>query len=492
MKQLYLALLILSSSSLSAQVYEDAEDGSTERWIISDNKPAKATIKNISDNNNRLIQLSGKRTKNEYLLGGINSQDGWNDLDNDSLKWDMKFSERFAIYIPIETEAGSRYLVYSAKKKSKGLRGKYIHIGLGKKLKNGKLHTIERNIQEDLQRFDTSNALIAINGFIVRGSGEVDNIETSASSDNNNIDNNTNLVLQSFSANNIKTNQAEIRIFSRNVASYQVEYGEDENLGLLSQKVENIPQNDAIQILFTTLNNLKANQQYFFKLHLFDAEGQETLSKIKTFTTQEEAQDNGIELALLSSEIQNITAKTVQLGFKFNEPIKSFQIQYGTTQNLGKETTKKENIQVQSLSQSIAALQPNTKYFYKVLASDNTGNNFVSTIREFTTKDGVVEDVNDPTFRIESLRVFTIDRLEAQIFATLYGVQTAELQYSEDETFTNPLIAESILNSRGLKQFLFSKLNGLTPNTQYFYRVRAINNNQEEIFSETKTFKSRR
>ncbi|CAA6807212.1 MAG: Unknown protein [uncultured Sulfurovum sp.] len=493
MKQLYLALFLLSSSSLSAQVYEDAEDGSTQRWIISDNKPAKASIKNISLNDNKVIKLSGKRTKNEYMLGGINSENGWNDLDNDSLKWDMKFSEYFAIYIPIETENGIRYLIYTAKNKSTGLRGKYIHIGLGKKLKNGEMHTIKRNIQEDLQRFDRSNELIGINGFIVRGSGEIDNVETSASSEsNNNIANNTNLILQSFSANNIKSTQAEIRILGQNIASYQVEYGENENLGLFSEKVEGITQNNASQILFTSLNDLKAKQQYFFKVQLFDSENQQILSETKTFTTKEAVQDNAINLSLTSSTIQNITAKTVKLGFQFNEPIKSFQIKYGTTENLDKETRKKENIQVQSLSESIASLQPNTKYFYQVLASDNTNNNFVSPLQEFTTQNANVEEVNDPTFRIESLIIFTIDSLEAQTIATLYGAETAELQYSEEATFQNVLTAESLLTNRGLKQSLFSKLTGLKANTKYFYRVRAVNDEQKEIFSETKTFTSRK
>ena len=50
--------------------YEDAEDGSTDRWYVYDNTPSGAQINNVydSDRQSHVIELSGSGTDNGYRL----------------------------------------------------------------------------------------------------------------------------------------------------------------------------------------------------------------------------------------------------------------------------------------------------------------------------------------------------------------------------------------------------------------------------------------
>jgi len=159
-------------------VYEDAEDGNIEGWSIYDNTPEGAVIANIEDptRGGRVIELSGDRYNNGYILGGRNSTSGWNNTTHQQLRWSMNYSEGFAIYIPIDTTNGQRYLVYSPHNADRGISGQYIRLGLGANARNGTWQTFTRDIAQDLQRFEPNNQLQSINGFMVRGSGRIDDI----------------------------------------------------------------------------------------------------------------------------------------------------------------------------------------------------------------------------------------------------------------------------------------------------------------------------
>lgn len=162
------------------QMYEDAEDGNIDGWSIYDATPAGATITNVADatRGGHVIELRGDRYNNGYILGGRTSSEGWNNRQNRILSWSMNYNEGFAIYIPIETTNGQRYLVYSADDNDRGISGDYIRMGLGANAANGTWQSFARDLETDLQRFEANNALVAINGFMVRGSGRFDDIET--------------------------------------------------------------------------------------------------------------------------------------------------------------------------------------------------------------------------------------------------------------------------------------------------------------------------
>ena len=161
-----------SNSDSCKVVYEDAEDGNITGWRIYDNSPTGATIENIiDDEKGKVISLSGNGRKNGYLLGGIGSKTGWNDINRHILTWSMKTSEFFTIFVSLTTENGHRYLLYTPQNKNY----RFTH-GIGKEAMDGTWHSFNRNLDNDLKDVESNNSIISVNGFLVRGSGLYDDI----------------------------------------------------------------------------------------------------------------------------------------------------------------------------------------------------------------------------------------------------------------------------------------------------------------------------
>jgi len=161
----------------SATTYEDAEDGTTIRWSIYDNSPDGATIKNIYDNDrqSRVIQFSGSGTQNGYRL---KNDDGttWQNSNQFVIQWSMKYSESFYVYIDVQTTSGHRYLYYTRADYDGLGSGEYIHHGLGSHVTDGKWHNFFRDLQADLDDGQPGEKILKVNGFLIRGSGYVDDI----------------------------------------------------------------------------------------------------------------------------------------------------------------------------------------------------------------------------------------------------------------------------------------------------------------------------
>ncbi len=185
MKKIFM-ILVLNLTFLSAMVYENGNERNTDGWRVYDSSPAGASISFLYDRDiqSGIIHLEGTGRRNGFMIGGIQGADIWNDRDHNTLLWEMKFDDRFVIYVSVETSNGQRYLTYSAIDNNIGKQGEYIYLGLGAETRDGEWHKIRRNVAEDVRRFEPENRLIAINGFLVRGSGFIDNIE-SFQGDNN-------------------------------------------------------------------------------------------------------------------------------------------------------------------------------------------------------------------------------------------------------------------------------------------------------------------
>lgn len=174
------SLKIDDISLSSCLTYEDAEDGSTLGWNILDNIPAGATVTNINDfvKGGKVIELKGDGANNAFELGGKSgSERAWNNKSNTTIKWSGSFTEHFTIYIQVLTTKGFRYLFYTPINTDAGLvPNSNVHHGLGIDAKDGNWHSFTRDLQADLQQYDPDNAIISVDGFMVRGSGKVDDI----------------------------------------------------------------------------------------------------------------------------------------------------------------------------------------------------------------------------------------------------------------------------------------------------------------------------
>ena len=155
-----------------------------QAWHVYDATPAGASITTINDaQKGTVVKVRGTGTKNGYVLGGWeNSKEALNRTEK-RIKWSMKYSEDFTVFVRVMTENGGRYLMYSNTPHNSAVDNVYVHRGLGASVANGTWQTIERDLDADLHKNEPNNSITAINGFYVRGSGLIDFGGTSSLSD---------------------------------------------------------------------------------------------------------------------------------------------------------------------------------------------------------------------------------------------------------------------------------------------------------------------
>jgi len=177
-----LFLSILFTPYVYATVYEDAESLTIEKWEIYDANPVGATVSNIydADKQSNVIELNGTAQSNGYVIGHSYNDNAWKNTEHKIFKWSMNYSENFELRVVLDTNKGSRYIVYSARNNDIGLSGNKIYQGLGSDAKNGTWQTFTRDLEADLKEYESDNELIAINAFLIRGSGRFDDIQTLA------------------------------------------------------------------------------------------------------------------------------------------------------------------------------------------------------------------------------------------------------------------------------------------------------------------------
>jgi len=156
--------------TLTAFVYEDAEDLSTKRWMAI-SPEHQGTISNVLDKttNSRVIKLDGNGTKSIYQLRIPLSLENIQ-RDESFFTWEMNYAEDFVILIVLKTLNGKRHLIYTP-----GRENSYLQYGLNRTEK-GKWKKYSRNLEKDLQLYEKDNKIIDIQYFVIKGSGLLDNI----------------------------------------------------------------------------------------------------------------------------------------------------------------------------------------------------------------------------------------------------------------------------------------------------------------------------
>ena len=88
----------------------------------------------------------------------------------------MNFSESFDVFVDVETDVGHRYMRYTPSDQDVLGVGKYVHHGLGTDIIDGQWHTFARDLQADLEEAQPGAIILEVNGFLVRGSGRIDDL----------------------------------------------------------------------------------------------------------------------------------------------------------------------------------------------------------------------------------------------------------------------------------------------------------------------------
>ena len=191
-----LALITANSPPPTVTVYEDAEDGTTAGWQISDADPAGASITNIPAkgwSNGRVILLSGSGIQNSFRLRNADNT-WWNNTEATQARWSFNITpppiipgalptSPYHFYFDIETDQGLAFLHYQSGTgipyiaTSSSGRPFYRYYFDPAVIGVGQWHTITRDLEADLQNLDPARSLVAVRAFVVRGSGQFDNIE---------------------------------------------------------------------------------------------------------------------------------------------------------------------------------------------------------------------------------------------------------------------------------------------------------------------------
>jgi len=126
-----------------------------------------------------LHQFDGDGSRNGYLLGSVSTdQAAWDNRDQFTLQWRLRASEAFVVYARIQTRDGLRYLRYDTRSGDSlaNPRGTVIHHGLGRGARNDQWQTWTRDLAADLADAQPDNPLVAVQGFLVRGSLRIDDV----------------------------------------------------------------------------------------------------------------------------------------------------------------------------------------------------------------------------------------------------------------------------------------------------------------------------
>ena len=177
-KSLLTALALASMLQAGAVVYEDAEDGTIEKWSVLDDVPPGATIERVYDEELRsnVIELKGSGEENSFLL---TKEDGslWEDKEHFILEWKQKSDSSFIIYVMTKTSEGNKYITFcNCPETREVIRMSELSFGLGSDADDGTWHTFKVNLKEKLNKLLPNAKLLSVEGLIVRGSGRFDDI----------------------------------------------------------------------------------------------------------------------------------------------------------------------------------------------------------------------------------------------------------------------------------------------------------------------------
>ena len=169
---------IVTVVDADAEIVVGHEDGNNAGWTVYDNNPAGATALSVedADKGGRVIELSGAGIENGYALTNLNITEGF------VASWAMKFDEDFKFFIKIQTQDHGRiYMTYVPEDIDRGYVEDglhYVYLALGSDVNDNTWRTFKRDIAADLHKVKDEYVITSIIGFLVRGSGRVDDLTT--------------------------------------------------------------------------------------------------------------------------------------------------------------------------------------------------------------------------------------------------------------------------------------------------------------------------
>lgn len=172
-------LNVLPPEGLSTLV-EDAEQANTANWRVWDKTPEGYSVENQEEDGNRFITFDGTDRQNAFIVGNKTSTAAGLGIENqNNASWRMRTDSPFTVYFAMDTTDGFRYVAYnqgSLRQPYANSSGSVVWVRLGSVATDGNWHLFTRNLQADLEYAQPGNTIVTINGVIIRGPMDIDDL----------------------------------------------------------------------------------------------------------------------------------------------------------------------------------------------------------------------------------------------------------------------------------------------------------------------------
>ena len=160
------------------RIVENAEQGDTSNWRVADSTPAGPAIDNTEEDGNRFIALTSTDQLNAFIIGNRTATAAGLGLESrPRVSWRLRAASAYTLLFALDTSNGFRYLVYTSSRLSQPSgSGSSVRMGLGSLSTDGNWHLFNRDLQADLQQAQPGNSIISINGLVIRGSLDIDDL----------------------------------------------------------------------------------------------------------------------------------------------------------------------------------------------------------------------------------------------------------------------------------------------------------------------------
>ena len=157
--------------TLSQSVYEDAEDGTIDGWLVY----GDGEVVNVEEaSGNRIIASAGDVTGDPFRLGLADHSD-WNNRDQFTASFAILMEEEAAVYFRVETTDGEKYLCYRPGPPAIDSNGDVLCFGLNIE-PDGQWYTISRDLASDLTTALPSTKLLSVKDLYIYGSLKIDDV----------------------------------------------------------------------------------------------------------------------------------------------------------------------------------------------------------------------------------------------------------------------------------------------------------------------------
>jgi chitodextrinase len=256
------------------------------------------------------------------------------------------------------------------------------------------------------------------------------------------------------------------------LASYTVVWGQSPKAYSGAQNVGTTPQ--------ATIT-LEAGKTYYMAVQGVDKQG--LPGELSEEVTAIVGGPDTVPPVISGVSIVNITSSSAVVSFSTNEEA-YVQVEYGTNSLLG-SLTGLTAVSSKNHAVTLSNLSGGTTYSYRMIAKDLSGNQILSEILSFRTKDGT-DDPDDPNAPIKFLQITlsNVGNTSVTVNWTTDKSSTGFIEYGPGYSYSfNGFEAASTVNH-------VMQLNSLTPSTLYRYKLTAIDASNNRVTSGVLMFKT--